>query len=64
MRFREWFRDTLQPAHRDDPPPPGDLDHLREVSRELLSAGQAAIDRALSGDSEQFLAATRQEGGQ
>jgi hypothetical protein len=66
MRFREWFRDALQPLEAGDPasPPPGELEHLREVSQELLSAGQDAINKALSGNSQAFLAATKQQGGQ
>lgn len=64
MRFREWLRDSLQPPGRDDPPPSPELQRLRQISHELLDAGASAIDRALSTDSEQFLQATRQEGGQ
>jgi len=64
MRLRDWFRDDVQPARGGDAPSPAELDHLRQVSRELLSAGEDAINRALSGDSKAFLAAIRQEGGQ
>ena len=64
MRLREWFQDVVQPPRGGDAPSPGDLEHLRQVSRELLSAGEEAINRALSADSEAFLAAIRQEGGQ
>lgn len=65
MRFREWLRDGLQrPAGDDAPQPSAELQRLRDVSRELLSAGADAIDRALSADSLEFLAATRQEGGE
>jgi hypothetical protein len=37
---------------------------MRQVGEALLDAGDEAIDRALSSNSEEFLAARRQEGGQ
>ena len=37
---------------------------LRENAERLLARGAEAIERALSGNSAAFLAATRQEGGQ
>ena len=40
------------------------LEELRLAGEELLAAGADAIDRTLSGDSEAFLASTKQEGGQ
>lgn len=67
MRFREWFRDA---GNSDIELPDGGqgagagLDSLRQISRELIAAGDEAINRALSGDSEAFLAANRQQGGQ
>ncbi len=45
-------------------PPSGGLDNVRKAAEELLRAGDEAIDRALSGDSEAFLRASRQEGGE
>lgn len=45
-------------------PGDGNLDGLRQAGEELWAAGDDAINRALSGNSEAFLAATRQEGGQ
>jgi hypothetical protein len=36
----------------------------REAGERFLRAGDRAIDRALSGDSEAFLRASRQEGGE
>jgi hypothetical protein len=39
------------------------LDRLRSAER-LLAAADAAIERALSSDSEQFLRSARQRGGQ
>jgi hypothetical protein len=40
------------------------LRSMRLAGQGLLTAGADAIQRALSGDSELFLAATRQQGGQ
>ncbi len=42
----------------------GDLERIRQAGAELLAAADEAIDRALSGDSEAFLAANRQQGGE
>lgn len=42
----------------------GNLDRLRDDGERFLAAGDAAIRRALSGDSEAFLRANRQRGGQ
>ncbi len=61
--------------HRDDaddqavaPPSPTDslsrLEGLRREGDELLAGGDDAIDRALSGDSQTFNVAVRQQGGQ
>lgn len=66
MRFRDLWnqredRDEHQPG---DEEPGGDLDHLRHAGEEFLAAGDEAIRRALSGDSEAFLRANRQQGGQ
>jgi hypothetical protein len=45
---------------------PGDanLARARTAGRGLLAAGADAIQKALSGNSESFLAATRQQGGE
>jgi hypothetical protein len=40
------------------------LEEARERAQRLLQSADQAIARALSGDSEQFLRATRQSGGQ
>jgi hypothetical protein len=40
------------------------LTRLRREAGDILAAGNDAIDRALSGDSEAFLRANRQQGGQ
>ena len=42
----------------------GNLGGLRQAGEGFLAAADAAIGRALSGDSEQFLAMTRQQGGE
>ena len=43
---------------------PGALNQLSRDAQRFLAAGDAAINRSLSGDSEAFLRANRQEGGQ
>ena len=40
------------------------LEQIRQTANEFLAAGDEAIRRALSGDSEAFLRANRQQGGQ
>jgi len=46
-------------------PPAGDsLDGVRQTGEHMLAAADAAIRRTLSGDSEGFVRASRQEGGQ
>ncbi len=42
----------------------GELPELRRQAERLLSAGDDAIRRALSGDSQRFLRANRQQSGQ
>ncbi len=42
----------------------GELDALRSAGDSFLRAGDEAIRRALSGDSEAFLRANRQRGGE
>ena len=42
----------------------GGLGELRRAGEDLLAAGDEAIRKALSGDSEAFLRSSRQEGGQ
>ena len=55
-------------VHAGNPESPTDslsrLEGLRREGHGLLAAGDDAIDRALSGDSETFNAAVRQQGGQ
>ncbi len=66
MRFRElWNRPAERPR---DPAPVGapgsQLNDLRQAGEGFLAAGDEAIRRALSGDSEAFLRANRQRGGE
>jgi len=52
---------------QNDPPGPSGGSPLtlrRQAGEDLLAAGEAIINRALSGNSEAFLAANRQQGGQ
>lgn len=65
MHERERRRDDF--AHRPgDDASPGDdtLEHLHREGADLLRAADEAISRALSGDSERFVAASRQRGGE
>ncbi len=48
----------------DDGPATPDLGPARQAGRRHLAAGQAAIARALSENSEAFLRSSRQEGGE
>ncbi|MEK6289235.1 MAG: hypothetical protein AABO57_26280 [Acidobacteriota bacterium] len=67
MTMRERLEDDRPPDERD---PAGDasgdanLRRMRLAGESLLAAGADAIQRALSGNSESFLKATRQQGGQ
>lgn len=64
MRFLE--RDTeLQRQPGNSPDSNGALDEIRSQANQMLAAGDEAIRRALSrGDSEAFLRACRQQGGE
>ena len=63
MNLRE--RQTQAPeAPPGTPAGGGNLNGLRQAGENFWAAGDDAIARALSGNSEAFLAATRQEGGQ
>lgn len=67
MRLRERTEDD-RARHDQDAPDDGsgdaNLRRMRLAGQDLLAAGADAIQKALSGDSESFLAATRQQGGQ
>lgn len=68
MRLRERRReDDAGPGGEpsaDGAPDGGGLQALRREGEEFLAAGDEAINRALSGDSQAFLTASRQQGGQ
>ena len=65
MRLRER---TEEDRAREDQNPGDDGDanlrRMRLAGQDLLVAGSNAIRKALSGNSESFLASTRQQGGQ
>ena len=65
MRLRERTGDDLE---RNEEPGDGsgdaNLASMRLAGQNLLAAGADAINKALSGNSETFLRATRQQGGQ
>ena len=65
MRLRERTRDERE-RNAENPDDAGDanLRAVRLAGQNLLAAGSSAIQKALSGNSERFLAATRQQGGQ
>jgi hypothetical protein len=63
MRFRNR-EEEQRPAQLAENPGGGNLEQLRLAGEELLAAGADAITLTLSSDSEAFLAATRQQGGQ
>ncbi|HUW55373.1 MAG TPA: hypothetical protein VMZ92_01965 [Planctomycetota bacterium] len=67
MRFRERRGHEDDGGNGNEFPGPGDgnLDRLRDAGRELLRRGDEAVNNALSrGDSEKFLSAIRQQGGE
>jgi len=60
-------RKTVEPEQRQNPGPEiggGNLGQLRLAGEELLAAGAEAINLTLSSDSEAFLEATTQQGGE
>jgi hypothetical protein len=64
MSERERPRNhPARPSRGDDADGAG-LERARQAGDDLLAAGDAAIARALSGDSERFLRANRQQSGQ
>lgn len=62
MRLRE--RNDPEPGPEGSGGETERLLRLRQAAQALLHAGDAAIERVLSGDSEKFLRENRQEGGQ
>ncbi len=67
MRLRERRHEPAQqnpqPAQTETVPA-GSSGSMLEQGEALLDAGNRAIERALSGNSEAFLRATRQHGGE
>jgi hypothetical protein len=67
MAYGERLRDGREmerPGPQDGGADGGSLGSFREAGERFLRAGDRAISRALSGDSESFLRSSRQEGGQ
>ena len=64
MDRRERSRTEDESPRESQPPGAPPSGGLLEAADRLLAAGDEAINRALSRDSEVFLAAVRQEGGQ
>ena len=65
MRLRKRSDDEDRERKRPVVPSEGGgLEELRVAGAAFLAAGDEAIRRALSGDSEAFLRANRQQGGQ
>ncbi len=68
MRERERPRPSRDAGDHDPPAggpaDGGDIDRLRGEADRFLDAAEEAIARALSGDSEAFLQANKQRGGQ
>lgn len=66
MQERERRHDDAPPGGEPPVGSPGNggLDHMRRAGEDFLAAGDDAISRALSGDSEKFLSANKQSGGE
>ena len=63
--MRQKERQENGPSLAEGGAPEGGLDSLREQANRFLAAGDEAIDRALANsDSEVFLRANRQQGGE
>lgn len=61
---QERIRQPEDPFGQPEGAPGGNLEQVRRLADELLSAADEAIRKALSGDSQQFLQANRQQGGE
>ena len=65
LKWRTDDKDKLVPdGGPSDQPGCDGLAEARKRGEELIAAGSAAIERVLSGDSQTFLQARRQSGGQ
>ena len=64
LQRRHDIRASGLPGPGDGGTPTADLRPLREQAQSLVAASRDAVNRSLSRDSEAFLRAMRQEGGQ
>ena len=65
MDLRERQNEAERPRPAGDGNPGSDnLDSLSSQADRMLAAADSALDRVLSGDSERFLRANQQHGGQ
>jgi len=64
MRERERQHEGRERPPSGGVPDTGELGVIGDAAAQLLAAGDAAIDRALSSDSDAFLRANRQQGGE
>lgn len=64
MRFFERQDDDRNNGSADQGDASDSLDVVRREARGILAAGDEAIRRALAGNSEAFLRASRQQGGE
>ncbi len=64
MRTRERSREQRERPRGEGGPAEAGSGELRDMAERLLAAGDDAINRALSADSEAYLSATRQRGGE
>jgi hypothetical protein len=63
----EHLRSHISPDEEQGPGGPGDpgnLENIQAAARNIAARADAAIDRLLTGDAEQFNKAVRQDGGQ
>ena len=64
VRERRNHEQRVQPPTPEQPAPTPSSDPPLDAAERLLAAGEEAIRRALSHDSEHFLAVNQQQGGQ
>lgn len=64
MKEHQKTPDSIPPSAAAGEPGDDGLATAQQQMSDLLAAGDAAIDAALSGDSAAFLAANQQRGGQ
>jgi hypothetical protein len=64
QRERQNNETPATPASGQAGPNPANLNAIRQTASDMLAAADDAISRVLSGDSQAFNAAARQQGGQ